>query len=382
MIKFAPRPWMSALVTAVLAVGTLSAAAPGTGTPTAAPGASTVSAVPAVQTLSAAPGASRRRQPPRPVGLGNAAPCAVVANSAVYSADLTTVTGNVGISPGDVITGFPPGQVRGEVHIHDPRARAARDDAVIAYNDAAGRAANATIAPELGGKTITPGVYDTPGGVFQITGTLTLDAEGDQDAAFIFQADTALTTARVSNINLVNGAQANNVFWQVGDSASLGTLSTFRGNVLALNSVTVADGTALDGRVMSLNRTVTLTGTTALPATRVTIPDNPPTSTTLTSSPNPSRREEPVTFTATVTGNFQGFAPTNEVLFRDGDTVIGSAMIDIVTGKATFTTSSLTRGVHPITAVYVDGGTAANEAWVNFAPSTSRVVQQQVLNRG
>ncbi|MER6947324.1 ice-binding family protein [Nonomuraea sp. NPDC000554] len=387
MIKLAPRPWMPALVTAVLAVGALSAAAPGVSTLTAAPGvqtlsavpgASTVSAVPAMQTLSVAP--SRRRQPPRPVNLGSSAPCAVLADSAVYNTDLTTITGNLGISPGDVITGFPPGQVRGEIHIRDPRARAARDDAVVAYNDAAGRVSNSSIAPELGGKTLTPGVYDTPGGAFQITGTLTLDAAGDQDAAFIFQADTALTTARVSNINLINGAQADNVVWQVGDSASLGTLSTFRGTVLAWNSVTVAEGTAVDGRVMALNRTVTLAGRTALPATRVTIPGNPPTSTTLTSSPNPSRREEPVTFTATVTGNFQGFAPTNEVLFRDGDTVIGSAMLD-VSGKATFTTSSLTRGVHPITAVYVDGGTAVNEAWVNFAPSTSPVVQQQVLNR-
>jgi hypothetical protein len=87
-----------------------------------------------------------------------------------------------------------------------------------------------------------------------------------------------------------------------------------------------------------------------------------------------------VTFTAVVTGNYLGFAPTNEVLFLDGDVVIGSAMIDR-TGRAVFTTSDLTRGGHDITAVYVDGGTAANEAWVDFAPSRSDVITQVVLNR-
>ncbi len=315
-----------------------------------------------------------------PVDLGEAEDCAVMAGDAVMSTDLTTITGEVALSPGDTMVGFPPGTVRGEVHIDDEEAQEDMADAVAAYNEAAGRTPTDTVPPDLGGTTMGPGVYDTPGGIFEIAGTLTLDAEGDPDAVFIFQADNALNTARVSNIDIVNGAQEDNIIWQVGRSATLGTLSTFRGNVLALNSITVDEGAAVYGRAMALNGAVELDGRSTLPATRVTRPGDPATSTTLTSSPNPSRRGEPVTFTATVSGDYQGFGPTNEVLFKDGSIVIGSAMVDD-SGIATFTTSELTRGVHPITAVYVNGGTAVNEAWVNFAPSESTVVNQQVLNR-
>jgi hypothetical protein len=255
------------------------------------------------------------------------------------------------------------------------------EDAEAAYRDAAGRSPTATIPPDLGqGDTLGPGVYDTTTGSFELSGTLTLDAEGDPDAVFIFQADSSLKTARVSNIELENGAQEDNIIWQVGDTATLGTLSTFRGNVLAQNSVSVGEGAAVYGRTAALNEAVELDGRNILPATRVTLPNNPPTVTGLTSSTNPSRRQEPVTFTATVSGNYLGTEPTNEVLFKDGSAVIGSAMIDEL-GVATFTTDELTRGVHPITAVYVNGGTAVGEAWVDFAPSESAVLDQQVLNR-
>ncbi len=316
-----------------------------------------------------------------PVDFGSAEDCAVMAGKAVNSTDLTTITGEVTLSPGTALTGFPPGKVHGEIHMNDQEAREYKADMVAAYNDAAGRTPTATIPPDIGGgATLTPGVYDTPGGVFRLAGTLTLDAKGDLDAVFIFQADSALRTARVSNIDLENGAQENNIVWQVGDSATLGTYSTFRGSVLALNDVTVMEGAAVYGRAMALNASVALDGTNTLPTTRITLPDNPPTTTDLTSTPNPSRRGEPVTFSAKVNGNFQGVSPTNEVLFKDGSTVIGSAMIGD-SGVATFTTTGLTRGVHPITAVYVSGGTAVGEAWVNFAPSESSVVNQQVLDR-
>ncbi|MFG1686353.1 ice-binding family protein [Nonomuraea sp. NPDC049269] len=353
MTKPAARTWMSAVAAVVFAMGV----------PDATPH-----------------GARTRQSPPR-VELGMAKNCAAVAGDAVISTNLTSVTGNVGVSPGNELSGFPPGQIRGAIHLDDATSRRAMADAAAAYRDAATRMPTATVSRNLGGKIMAPGVYDTPGGVFEITGTLTLDAEGDPNAAFIFQARSALNTARVSNIDLVNGAQAGNVIWQVGGDATLGSYSTFRGAVLALNSVHVTEGTALYGHAVALHEAVTFDGTTVLPTTRATTPDNPPTGTTLTSSPNPARRKEPVTFTAAVSGDYRGFSPTGEVVFRDGSTIIGSAMLD-ESGVATFTTAELTRGVHPITAVYVDGGTAAYEAWVHFAPSESPVVNQQILNRG
>ncbi|GII27280.1 hypothetical protein Pmi06nite_07220 [Planotetraspora mira] len=258
-------------------------------------------------------------------------------------------------------------------------ARREKADAVAAYNDAARRTPTATIPSQLGSTTRTPGVYNTAGGVFQLTGTLILDAEGDPDAVFILQA-ASLVTANVSNIDLVGGAQANNVIWQLDDSATLGTYSTFRGNILARSSVAVTTGVALYGRAIALNGMVTLDGTSHLPATRVTPPDEPPTITTVTSSSNPSRRGEPVTFTATVHGPTDSVVPAGQVLFKDGDTVIGSAY-NSSAAPATITTSDLTRGAHDITAVYLNGGTAVNEAWTYFAPSTSEVLTQVVLNR-
>jgi hypothetical protein len=332
------------------------------------------------------------------VNLGNAASSAVIAGNAVTSTNLTTITGNVAISPGHTIRGFPPGTVEGETHIDDQAARDAAADALAASNDAATRKPTATISPNIGGGgTLGPGVYDTAEHVFQLSGTLTLDAGGDIDAVFIFQA-TRLTTARVSNIDFINGAQPDNLIWQVGDAASLGAYSTFRGNLLALNDVRIDVATAFYGRAIAIKNVVTLTGTGTLPATRVTRPPNAAdgspamvrkraaetgdlsTTTSLSSSPNPSRQNQLVTFKATVNGNYMGTRPANKVLFKDGSAVIGSALLD-PSGVATFATSELTRGVHPITAVYVDEGTAVQEAWVNFQPSESAVLDQQVLSR-
>ncbi len=127
-----------------------------------------------------------------------------------------------------------------------------------AYDDAVGRATTATIPVELGGTTQTPGVYDSAAGTFEITGTVTLDAKGDPNAVFIFKAASTLVTASASRVNLVNGARAANVFWQVGSSATLGTNSILRGNVLALTSITVTTGVTVDGRMLARNGAVTL----------------------------------------------------------------------------------------------------------------------------
>jgi HD-GYP domain-containing protein (c-di-GMP phosphodiesterase class II) len=194
----------------------------------------------------------------RSVALGSAANFAVLAGSTITNTGSTAITGSVGLSPGSAVTGFLGGLLDVVVHKDNTVAAAAKTDLADAYDDAAARPATDTIPVELGGTTQTPGVYDSAAGTFGITGTVTLDAKGDPDAVFIFKSASTLITASGSRVKLVNGAQAANVFWQVGSSATLGTNSVLRGNVLALASITVTTGTTVDGRMLARTGAVTL----------------------------------------------------------------------------------------------------------------------------
>ena len=199
------------------------------------------------------------------VGLGTADDFAVLAGSAITNTGPTTITGDVGIHPNDgsSVTGFGSVTLDGERHDGDAVAEQAKVDLVTAYNDAAGRSVTETIATELGGgDPLIPGVYDSESGTFEITGTLTLDAQGDPNAVFIFQMATTLVTASDSSVSLINGAQACNVFWQVGSSATLGTNSSFVGNILALESITLTTGATVEGRVLARDAAVTLESNT------------------------------------------------------------------------------------------------------------------------
>ena len=161
------------------------------------------------------------------------------------------------------------GAVR-RVHVSDIGSIAIQNDLPAAYSAAAASPVTASIPTELGGTTETPGVYASPAGTFGITGTLTLDAQGDPNAIFIFQAASTLITASASSVELVNGAQASNVFWVVGSSATLGTYSTFSGNIMALASITVTTGVTIHGRALARTAAVTLdtdTITSSPPAT-------------------------------------------------------------------------------------------------------------------
>jgi hypothetical protein len=191
------------------------------------------------------------------VNLGTADSFAVLAGQSVTNTGGTTITGDLGVSPGNAVTGFPPGTVIGAIHAGDAVALQAQSDLTTAYNNAAGQAADATIAGDLGGLTLGPGVYRASSSI-GLTGTLTLDAHGDPNAVFIFQIGSTLTTASASRVLLVNGAQPCNVFWQVGSSATIGTTSTFVGNILALTSITVTTGATIDGRALARNGSVTL----------------------------------------------------------------------------------------------------------------------------
>jgi Ice-binding-like len=192
-----------------------------------------------------------------PVGLGAAASFAVLAGTTVTNTGPSTIGGAVGVSPGTAVTGFPPGTVsNGAIHAADVAAGQAQAAVTTAYIDAAGRSSSGTVSADLGGQTLIPGVYT--GGALALNGTLTLNAQGNPSAVFVFQGASSLITGSGSRVVLTGGATACNVFWQVGSSATLGTNSVFVGTVLALTSVSATTGASVSGRLLARNGAVTL----------------------------------------------------------------------------------------------------------------------------
>ncbi|SDE30878.1 ice-binding family protein [Auraticoccus monumenti] len=189
--------------------------------------------------------------------LGTAEDFSVLGAETVTNTGPSILSDNLGVSPGAAITGFPPGQVRGTIHAADEVAAAAQADLRIAYNDAAGRASTAAVGPDLTGETLVGGVY-TASTTLALNGALTLDGENDPDAVFIFQVPSALLIGTGSSVELIRGAQACNVFWQVGSSATIDAGTTFVGSVMALASVSVLTGSTVDGRVLARTGQVSL----------------------------------------------------------------------------------------------------------------------------
>jgi hypothetical protein len=206
-----------------------------------------------VATVAGAPSASAAT----PVQLGSAETFAVLAGTTVTNTGPTVISGDLGVSPGSAVTGFPPGTViDGTIHAADATAAQAQVDLTAAYNEAALRTTEFTISSDLGGQTLTPGVYTAPAGI-GLTGTVILDGQNDPNAVFVFQAGSTLVTASNSTVQLVN-VNPCNVFWQVGSSATLGTGSTFAGSILALTSITVTTGVTITGQALARNGAVTL----------------------------------------------------------------------------------------------------------------------------
>jgi hypothetical protein len=190
--------------------------------------------------------------------LGSAGSYSVLAGVGVVNTGVTSLSGDLGVSPGSSIVGFPPGTVAGTVHAGDAAAAQAHTDLVAAYNDAAARTAGGEFAGDLNGRTFHAGVYHTAAAL-ALTGAVTLDAEGDPNAVFIFQVDAALNTAAGSVVNLVNGAQPSHVYWQVAGAAGTGASATFAGTILAAGAITLGANSQLIGRALS-SGTVTLAG--------------------------------------------------------------------------------------------------------------------------
>ncbi|MHB1006727.1 MAG: ice-binding family protein [Chloroflexota bacterium] len=191
--------------------------------------------------------------------LGTAASFAVMGGSTVTNTGPTTVNGDLGVSPGSAVTGFPPGSVTGgTIHAADAVATQAQSDVTTAYNSLAGQACTTDLTgQDLGGKTLTAGVYCFSSSA-QLTGALTLDAQGDAGAVFVFKIGSTLTTASGSSVLMINGGSPCNVYWQVGSSATLGTTTTFLGNLLALTSITLNTGAGVSGRALARNGAVTM----------------------------------------------------------------------------------------------------------------------------
>ena len=259
---------------------------------------------------------------PAPVGLGTAGSFAVLAGTTVTNTGPSSISGDLGVSPGSAVTGFPPGIVsNGTIHSADGVAAGAQSDLTTAYNDAAGRSPTANVPGFIGaGQTLTPGVYKASSSL-DVGGSLILDAGGDPNAVFIFQAPSTLITDSASSVILTGDAQACNVFWQVGSSATLGTGSDFSGSILALTSISVNTGDTIAGRALARNGAVTLdddtitapatcatssptptpTPTTATPTATATT-STTPTPTPIATSPRPAPTPSPVGTTIPVTG--------------------------------------------------------------------------------
>lgn len=213
--------------------------------------------------IMAVPTLSMAAQPT--VNLGTTSTFAVLAGTTITNTGHTTISGttpegggDVGLYPGSDFPGKANVTLSGIVHINDTVAIKAKTDLVAAYDDAAGRTPVTRISTELGGTTLKPGIYDSADGTFQITGTLTLDAQGDPNGVFVFKTNSTLITAGSSSVNLINGARYCRTFWKVGSSATLGTNSHFVGHIFAYQSIAAQTGATVQGQLLARNGAVTL----------------------------------------------------------------------------------------------------------------------------
>lgn len=300
------------------------------------------------------------------VPLGTTTTYAVLAATAVTSTGLSVVNGDLGISPGAALTGFPPGVVTGATHLGDPVAAQAQADAHVEYAYLAGLPCGTDLSgQDLGGMTLTPGVYCFASSA-QLTGTLILDAQGSCDSLFVFQTGSTLTTSVASSVEVINNPCSGNcrgganVFWQVGSSGTIGTASQFVGNIVSNISNTLNFTASVAGSVFALTGAVTL-DTNNISACGVNIPPTP--TPTATPTPNPSPTPTPtITCGPKVTGGGQIPVPS-----PDSTNPLATG-----TGRATFGFNSQPE------KNCTDGGAKGNFNYVNHVSGLH--VDGKVLN--
>jgi hypothetical protein len=191
------------------------------------------------------------------VDLGDAATHGILGATTVTCVDLGTINGDVGVAPGTAITGFPPCVLTGVLHPGDAYALSAHASLATAYNQLDLMTCGVPLTTDLGGQTLQAGVY-CAGAAQALTGEVILDALGDPNAFFVIKAGTTLTTAAASQVTLRNGAQAKNVYWLVGSSATLGAGTAMKGDIIVLTSITIGSNVTLLGRALAVNAAVTL----------------------------------------------------------------------------------------------------------------------------
>ena len=201
-----------------------------------------------------------------PIDLGQASSYAILAASTITSTGVlgTQVNGNMGVSPGTAVTGFPPAILVGTMNLGNGASLGAQGDLTVAYNVAAGKNMTTSLSNvDLGGMTLLPGVYNWAGAA-SMNGMLTLDAGGDPDAVWTFQVGSSLLIGAGSSVIFKNSVgnpdygNANYVYWQVGSSATLSGDTAMQGNIMAFNSIWVSNGATINGRLLACNAAVTL----------------------------------------------------------------------------------------------------------------------------
>jgi LPXTG-motif cell wall-anchored protein len=265
------------------------------------------------------------------VALATAANYSVIGGQTVTNTGPSVLDKGIALAPGSAVTGFPPGIVNapGTIQAANAVALQASSDLTAAYIDAAGRSTEFPATnPDLVGLTLAPGVYSAASRApLSLTGALVLDGQGLANPVFIFQTDSSLVTSSGSTISLIGGASECNVFWQVGSSATLGTNSTFVGNIMALTSVAAQTGATIQGRAMARNGEVTLDSNVFTSTNCALSPEAAPPATTTTVTAIPLDTTPAVTVTDITlprTGN-QGVGSTS--LFATSALVLGAAAL-------------------------------------------------------